>query len=225
MPSKANTLAAHLPNAGPPTDPNPALRFLTRFGEALQCSFSPFCGSLLWIYHFPGGSEVKASASNAGDLGSILGSGKIPWRKKWQPTPVFLPGESHGRWSLVGYSRRGRKELDRTEWLHFHLLPGYIGLLQVYPSYTFYGSFFISQCLDNFGRFCSFSWMVILQIIVILVCPWEKVISGSYSLPSYLTSPHWVSSKFKGLMEKNQGMKAYCQITPIIFYLNFYTLF
>ena len=29
---------------------------------------------------------------------------KIPWKKKWQPTPVFLPGESHGQWSLVGYS-------------------------------------------------------------------------------------------------------------------------
>ena len=88
---------------------------------------------------FPGGSEVKASASNAGDLGSIPGSGRSPgegngtplqdsclenpmdrgawwatvhgvakswtrlrdftftfmhWRRKWQPTPVFLPGES-----------------------------------------------------------------------------------------------------------------------------------
>ena len=43
--------------------------------------------------------------------------GKIPWRRKWQPTPVFLPGESHGRRSLVGYSPRGRKELDATEQL------------------------------------------------------------------------------------------------------------
>ena len=42
---------------------------------------------------------------------------KIPWRRKWQPTPVFLPGESHGRRSLVGYSPRGRKELDATEQL------------------------------------------------------------------------------------------------------------
>ena len=37
-----------------------------------------------------------------------------------QPTPVFLPGESHGRRSLVGYSPRGRKELDTTERLNFH---------------------------------------------------------------------------------------------------------
>ena len=41
------------------------------------------------------------------------------WRRKWQPTLVFLPGESHGRRSLVGYSPRGRKESDMTEQLHF----------------------------------------------------------------------------------------------------------
>ena len=41
--------------------------------------------------------------------------GKIPWRRAWQPTPVFLPGESHGQRSLAGYSPRGRKELDMTE--------------------------------------------------------------------------------------------------------------
>ena len=43
---------------------------------------------------------------------------KIPWRRKWQPTPVLLPGESHGCRSLVGYSPRGRKESDTTERLH-----------------------------------------------------------------------------------------------------------
>ena len=47
--------------------------------------------------------------------------GKIPWRRKWQSTPVFLPGESHGWRSLVGYSPQGRKESDTTEELHFHL--------------------------------------------------------------------------------------------------------
>ena len=45
---------------------------------------------------------------------------KIPWRRKWQSTPVFLPGDSHGWRSLVGYSPQGRKELDTTERLHFH---------------------------------------------------------------------------------------------------------
>ena len=61
---------------------------------------------------FPGGSDGKVSACNAGDLGLTPGIGKISWRRKWQPTPVFLPGESH-RWrSLAGYSPWGRKESD-----------------------------------------------------------------------------------------------------------------
>ena len=64
---------------------------------------------------FPGGSEVKASAWNVGDPGSIPGLGKIPWRRKWQPTPVLLPGESHGGRSLGGYSPWGHKESDTTE--------------------------------------------------------------------------------------------------------------
>ena len=46
--------------------------------------------------------------------------GKIPWRRKWQPTPVFLPGESHGRKSLVGCNPWGRKESDTIDRLHFH---------------------------------------------------------------------------------------------------------
>ena len=42
--------------------------------------------------------------------------GKIIWKRKWQPTPVFLPGESHGLRSLAHYSPWGRKELGMTEW-------------------------------------------------------------------------------------------------------------
>ena len=45
----------------------------------------------------------------------------MPWRRKWQPTPVFLPGKSHGWRSLVGYSLWGSKESDTTEQLHFEL--------------------------------------------------------------------------------------------------------
>ena len=46
--------------------------------------------------------------------------GRIPWRRTWQPTLVFLAGKSHARRNLVGYSPWGRKELDTTERLHFH---------------------------------------------------------------------------------------------------------
>ena len=55
---------------------------------------------------------------------------KIPWRRKWQSTPVLLPGKSHGQRSLVGYSPWGRKESDTTEQLHFHFHNvGDLGLL------------------------------------------------------------------------------------------------
>ena len=43
-----------------------------------------------------------------------------PLEKKWQPTPVVLPGKFHGGRNLVGYSSWGHKELDTTERLHFH---------------------------------------------------------------------------------------------------------
>ena len=46
---------------------------------------------------------------------------KIPWRRKWQPTSVFLPGEFHGQRSLVGYSPWGYRESDTTEWLTLSL--------------------------------------------------------------------------------------------------------
>ena len=57
-------------------------------------------------------SDGKASACNAGDLGSTPQVGKIPWRRKWQPTPVVLPGKFHGWRSLVGYSPWDRKESE-----------------------------------------------------------------------------------------------------------------
>ena len=45
---------------------------------------------------------------------ALISHGKIPWRRKWQSTPVFLPGESHG-WRSLGYSPWDHKELDMTE--------------------------------------------------------------------------------------------------------------
>ena len=45
---------------------------------------------------------------------------KIPRRRKWQPTPVLLPGKSHGWWNLVGYSPWGHKKSNTTKQPHFH---------------------------------------------------------------------------------------------------------
>ena len=59
---------------------------------------------------------VKNPSANARDLGSIPGSGRFPGEGNGNPlTPLFLPGESHGQRSLVGYSLWGCKESDTTE--------------------------------------------------------------------------------------------------------------
>ena len=61
------------------------------------------------------------------DLDSVSGKEKIPWRRAWQPTPAFLPGESHGQRSLAGYMvPGGRKESDVTEQLTLSLSPEYL---------------------------------------------------------------------------------------------------
>ena len=54
---------------------------------------------------FPGSSDSKEFTCNVRDLGSI--TEKIPWSRKWQPTPMFLPGEFHGQRRLDGYSPWG----------------------------------------------------------------------------------------------------------------------
>ena len=66
---------------------------------------------------FPGGAVVRNLPASAGDTGVQVQSwvGKILWRREWQPTPVFLPGKSHEKRSLVDYSLGGHKESDTTE--------------------------------------------------------------------------------------------------------------
>ena len=61
---------------------------------------------------------IKNQSANAGDIKKCWLDPwvrKIPWRRTWQSTPVFLPGESHGQRSLAGYSPWGHKQLDTTE--------------------------------------------------------------------------------------------------------------
>ena len=80
------------------------------------------------ISGFPGGSAGKESTCNVGDLGSIPGVGKIPWRRERLPTPVFWLGEFHGQ-----YTPWGRKERDTPEQLSLSLCLSLLLLL----SYTF----------------------------------------------------------------------------------------
>ena len=72
-----------------------------------------FTASLL--HCFPGGSHGNETACYYRRPGFRPWVGKIPWRKEWLPTPVFLPGEFRGQRSLVGYSPWVFKESDTTE--------------------------------------------------------------------------------------------------------------
>ena len=63
------------------------------------------------------------------------------WRRQWHPTPVLLPGKSHGRRSLVGCGPRGHYEADMTERLHFHFSLSHIGEVN--------GNWLQCSCLEN----------------------------------------------------------------------------
>ena len=76
--------------------------------------FFPFTFFFTFLQGFPGGSDYKESACNAGDLGLISGSGRSPGGGHGN-TPVFLPRKSHGQRSLVGYNPWSHKESDMTE--------------------------------------------------------------------------------------------------------------
>ena len=75
---------------------------------------------------FPGGASGKESTCQCRRCKRLRFDswiGQIPWKRKWQSTSVFLPGEFHGQRSLAGYSPWGHKESDTTEGLnHHHLL-------------------------------------------------------------------------------------------------------
>ena len=77
------------------------------------------------MWGFPGDSNGKGIRLQCRKPGFSPWVGKIPWRRKWQPTPVFLPGESHGQRNLAGYSpwdsqRVGHNRVTNT--FTFHIL-------------------------------------------------------------------------------------------------------
>ena len=108
-------------------------------------SFSNFqtwnCYMVLHKLDFPGSASDKESPCQCRrwkTWGLDLWAGKIPWRRAWQPSPVSLPGESHGQRSLEGYSPWSRKESDTTERLtyththtHIHTKSYYLILILV----------------------------------------------------------------------------------------------
>ena len=88
---------------------------------------------------FPGGIVVKNPPVNAGDTRDPW-VWKIPWRKKWQPTPLFLDGKSHGQRNLVGYSQCGCRESAKQQQGMSHQSPCYGPAinLSLFQSQTFW---------------------------------------------------------------------------------------
>ena len=89
--------------------------------------------------------------------------GKIPWRRTWQPTPAFLPGEFHGQRSLAGYSPQSHKESDTTERLStLHSLCGNSPLETYVPKGNSFCSLMDKTPLRLTG--------LVVQLVSVFVC-------------------------------------------------------
>ena len=104
-----------------------------------------------------------------------------PWRRQWHPTPVLLPGKSHGWMSLVGCSPWGHYEPDAAEWLHFHFSLSRNGEGNGNPLQC--------SCLENprdgeawwvavYGVTQSWTRLMRLSIILLLLSPWNCKLQG-----------------------------------------------
>ena len=92
-----------------------AAHFLRANSKALASHSSALAWKIPWT-EGPGGLQSMRSLGVGHDWATSLSLFTfMHWRRKWQPTPVFLPGESHGQGSLVGCRLWGRTELDTTE--------------------------------------------------------------------------------------------------------------
>ena len=100
---------------------------------------------------------------------------KIPWRRKWQPTPVFLPGESHGQRSLAGYSPWGCKESDMTlplsiywfpYWLHQCTFPPIVNKGSLFPTFS---SLLAISCLFHNNHFNMWVWGDMSLVVFICI--------------------------------------------------------
>ena len=121
-------MACSNPGLGRPLQKGKATHFSILAWRILDCIVhgSQRVG-LNWVtctFTFPGSTSSKEPACQCRRYercGFDSWLGKIPWRRAWQPVPVFLPGESDGQKSLVGYSPRGHKQSGTMKRLSTHI--------------------------------------------------------------------------------------------------------
>ena len=112
-----------------------SLQVLNLIHNLHRCDHEPCGRQQEWMISLAETSSfVGRAGMEWGELEPGLDLGVRIWwncltmrRRQWHPTPVLLPGKSHGRRSLVGYSPSGHEESDTTEWLHFHVSVSCIG--------------------------------------------------------------------------------------------------
>ena len=117
------------------------------------------------ILDFPGGTSSKEPTCQGRRGNTRPGFdpwvGKIPWRRKWQPTPVFLPGESHGQRSLAGYSPEGCKESDTTEVTYYSFIQRVKGTMPLY-------------CSEGLPHRCASAVLEFLWAVSSFLSPWTN---------------------------------------------------
>ena len=136
------------------------------------------------MYGYDSGKETACQCRRHGFDSWV---GKIPWRGKWQPTPVFLAGKSHGQKSLAGYSPWGHKESNATEWLDNSNNKGHVIWGQRYFTSSF-PVWMIFVCL-----FLSFFFCLIALARIPPLC-WTAVGGQVFSSCSCLRGKHSVFS-------------------------------
>ena len=148
-----------------------------------------FLYSLLPVMGFPAGASGKEPACQCRKHKRSRFHPwvrKIPWRRKWLPTPVFLPGKSHGQRSLAGYSPRGCKESDTTEWVE-----------RTHTSWHIYCMCVVWSCsAPSLGYKCCVSQMFTVFTSVSLA---PHLMHDRYTwwMSSFLGWGNWSSESFK----------------------------
>ena len=164
---------------------------------ALQCRVGRIllstnsAGSIGYVYgtkwgSLPGGSDGKSNCLQYGRPRFNPWVGKTTWRRKWQPTPVLLPGKFHGWRNLVGCSSWGRKESGMTEGLQFH--------------FHFHGN-----------KWPLFIWHVYVPVSLSGMSDSLRL-HGLYSLLGYLFMEFSSQEYWSGLLSPSPGRSYHTQI-------------
>ena len=158
--------------------------------------------------------SVKEPDCQCRRLGFDPWEGKIPWRRKWQPPPVFLPGESHVQRSLVGYSPQGRKESDTTK--HVCMLTNNCHVL-----FQVWSSFYIPGVGGKWSSLPSFNHPIFKVSANILKEYWK---SKRRVIP--FSPPFWPTFQARGKDDRKQWFirKLWCPSHSKGNFVNFYKL-